>query len=685
MSERNADAHRGPVEEHSRRTDEGGLRAPPELSPLGKVWWWFHFAILVKLARLRFITILVAIGLVIAKWDTLSAWYEKWTRPHFGQEAAVGSDSEYYCPMHPTIIREHPDKCPICAMPLSKRKKGDKDEDEALPPGVVSRVQLTPYKVAVAGIETASIGYRSLTKEITAVGTVEYDERRLARITARPTGKSRLDKIYVNVTGQEVEKGQPLAELYSPDLMVTARNLLDAHRNSNRDLEEMSRDRLRLWGIDADQIDQLLKASKPVTHLTIRSPMSGYIIKKYQVEGEYVEEGMPLYDVADLSTVWVEAQVYEADLPFLKVGQELSLTTTAQPTRQFPSGKLAFIQPHLDANTRTIKVRFDIPNPGRDLRPGMYATVHLQVAASELDLLPADARDKQKRQYRMGLVLAVPEQAVIDTGSRKFVYREAGPDVYEGVEVQLGPRSGGYYPVIRGLSEGDQVATVGSFLIDAETRLSGAASAMYFGSSNGPTGDHRSTTSAARPSMTRDEDATVQAALAKLSAEDRHLTEEQGYCPVLNTRLGAMGVPVAVTLPGGKVFVCCKGCVKPARSDEKITLAKVAELKARMKAGDAQPTPTSNEARIASGSRAARVRANLAKLGAEDKRLAEAQRFCAVQTGSLLGAMGVPVKVMIHGLPVFLCCPGCKDDALKRPDETLAEVETLKAKAGSQK
>jgi multidrug efflux pump subunit AcrA (membrane-fusion protein) len=685
MSERTADDRPNLVDGRSLLQDEGGLHAPPHLSTLGKVWWWFHFAILVKLARLRFIAILVAIGLVIAKWDTLSAWYEKWTRPLFGPEAAVSADTEYWCPMHPTIVRDHPDKCPICAMPLSKRKKGEKPEEEALPPGVVSRVQLTPYKVAVAGIETAPIAYRSLTKEITAAGFVEFDERRLARITTRPTGKSRIDELHVNVTGQKVEKGQPLAELYSPELMVTAKNLVDARHDGNRDLEEMSRDRLRLWGIDRDQIDQILKAGKPVTHLTIRSPISGYVIKKYQIEGEYVEEGMPLYDVADLSTVWVEAQVYEADLPFLKEGQEVILTTTAYPTRTFPCGKLAFIQPHLDASTRTIKVRFDIHNPGHELRPGMHATVHLQVPTTDLDLLPSDAGEKQTQQYKEGLVLAVPEQSVIDTGSRKFVYREVEPDVYEGVEVQLGPRGSGFYPVLRGLHEGDQVATVGSFLIDAETRLTGAASAMYFGSSSGPAGDHRSATTAARPSMMRDEDAKVQATLAKLDAEGRRLAEEQGYCPVLNTRLGTMGVPVAVTLPGGKVFVCCKGCVKPARSDEKVTLAKVAELKARMKAGATQPAPTASKPPVAPGSRRADVRANLAKLNAEDQRLAEAQRFCAVQTARLLGAMGVPVKVMIRGRPVFLCCPGCEDDALEKPDETLAEVEKLKAKAASQK
>src|SRR5947209_7138588 len=148
--------------------------------------WWGNVWIVVKTvqARLRFFVILAAVGGVLAYWDTLTAYWEWWTRPA-DQMAVAASDSEFWCPMHPTIIRDHPDKCPLCAMPLSKRKKGDKQEDEALPPGVVSRVQLTPYKVAVAGIETALVGYRALAKDVRAVGFVEFDERKLARIPAR--------------------------------------------------------------------------------------------------------------------------------------------------------------------------------------------------------------------------------------------------------------------------------------------------------------------------------------------------------------------------------------------------------------------------------------------------------------------------------------------------------------------
>ncbi|MHB1424311.1 MAG: efflux RND transporter periplasmic adaptor subunit [Gemmataceae bacterium] len=712
MSERNAFHRREPIENGDARNNEGGLRAPPGLGLLGKAWWWFHFVILVKLARLRFIAVLVAIGGVIAYWDTLNAYYEKWTRPLLGAETAVRADTEYWCPMHPTIVRDHPDKCPICAMPLSKRKKGVKDEQEALPPGVTQRVQITPYKIAVAGIETAEIGYRSLTKEIAAIGFVEFDERKLARISVRPTGKSRIDKLFVNVTGQHVQKGEPLAELYSPDLVVTVQTLLDARQNNNRGLERMARDRLRLWGVEDDQIDTIVKTGRPITHLVIRAPIHGHIIKKYQVEGEYVEEGARLYDVADLSTVWIEAQVYEDELAFLKLGLPVFAEAKSFPNRQF-KGEVAFLHPHLDASTRTLKVRFDMDNPEHELRPGMYATVRFQSPVARLAMLREERRQQWSAQTAAeltmaalvspglpaagvgltslltaateeaiaarDLVLAAPESAVIDTGSRQFVYREAEPDVFDQLEVQLGPRSGAFYPVRAGLRFGDRVATTGSFLIDAETRLTAGAASTYFGASGGPRSDRNSATTSARPSMTRDEDAKFRAMLSKLSSEDRPLAALQGYCPVLGNRLGSMGPPVSVVLQGQKTFLCCKMCVKKAKANEKKTLARAAELTARAKTGAPRPSPASGPG----GKRETNVKANLAKLSAEDRRLAEEQKYCPVETDNLLGSMGPPVSLEIKGQKVFLCCKGCKDDALADPEQTLTKVKELKDKAAS--
>jgi Cu(I)/Ag(I) efflux system membrane fusion protein len=568
--------------------------------------------------------------------------------------------------------------------------------------------------VALAGLQTWEVGYQPLARAIRTVGFVEFDERRLARITARVTGKSRIDKLHVNVTGQTVRKGEPLAQLYNPDLVVTVQNLLDARQRGNPGLERMARDRLRLWGIDDEQTDAILRTGKAVTDVTIRAPMSGHVIKKYQVEGEYVEEGARLYDVADLSTVWIEAQVYEDELAFLRVGLPVTAATRAFPNRLF-RGTVAFVHPHLDAATRTLRVRFDMDNPHHDLRPGMYATVSLEVPASRLEAfsaaldedwrnetvidglhhavlgsagLAADCRLEpllkaavRRALWHRDLVLTVPESAVIDTGRRKIVYREVRPGVYDSLEVQLGPRRDGLYAVVRGLEDGDRVVTAGSFLVDAETRLTAGAGSTYFGASGGPATDRSAGAAEARPSMTEDMDTRAKAELAKLSRVDRRLAEAQGYCPILQENpLGKMGPPLKLLLKGRPVFLCCEGCEAEARAHADQTLATVARLSARTNSGVPAETAASAGPATAEAREAARVQANLAKLSPEDRRLAEAQKYCAVQHGNLLGSMGVPPKILINGRPVFLCCRGCEDEAHAHPDHTLAAVERLKAR-----
>ncbi len=537
MSEMNTPNSHQTTSREAAAESEGGLRAPPGLSPGGKVWWWFHFLILVKLARLRFIGVLVLIGVVIVQWDRINAYYEKWTRTA-GEEHVASSDTEYFCPMHPTIVRDSPkEKCPICFMPLSKRKKGSAHE-EPLPAGIVNRVQLSPYRVVLAGIQTWRVAYLPLSKEITTVGYVEFNERSLKQVAARVKG--RIDTLYVNETGDMVHAGDELASLYSPDMVVTVQNLLDAKRNGNAELQNATRERLQLWGISADQIDEILKTGKANTHLKIRSPMDGHVLKKYVREGQYVEEGMPLYDVADLSTVWVQGQVYEEEIAFLGPqaryhrlptdqrgpGLPVTATTRAFPTEPF-HGLLTFVYPHVDQETRTVTVRRELDNPEHKLRPGTSATLRLKVPLKQLevfsrrigedwvrenttltlaralsaasgpleivDVAPLLQAAEGQALLAKGLALAVPESAVIDTGSQQIVYREAAPSVYEGVKVELGPRMIGpaditYYPVLQGLEPGDLVVTAGSFLVDAETRLNPAAGSIYFGGSSGSKG-----------------------------------------------------------------------------------------------------------------------------------------------------------------------------------------------------
>ncbi|MGE3804282.1 MAG: efflux RND transporter periplasmic adaptor subunit [Gemmataceae bacterium] len=562
-------------------------------------------------ARLRFFVILALVGGTLASWDWIRAVFEHWTRPDPAQTLA-SSGLEFWCPMHPTIVRDEPDKCPICGMPLSKRKKGEGDSGGPLPPGIVSRVQLTPYRVALAGIETVPVHYRPLTKTIRTVGFVEFDESRLARITARVTGKSRIDKMHVDITGQTIHENDPLVELYSPDLVVTVENLLDAQRANNPDLLRMARERLKLWGIGDDEVAAILKSGKPITHVTLRAPVRNgahwHVLRKYQVEGDYVEEGARLYDLADLSMVWIEAQVYEDELSFLKEGMEVQATTTAYPELVF-RGKVSFIHPHLDAASRTLKVRFNMENPKHELRPGMYANVELSVPLSRegtltrvlnedwrnltaVDVLrrwqdpgllgvePLTRAALDRLLLQRDLVLAIPERAVIDTGRNKFVYRQAGPDVYEGVEVELGPRCGGFHPVLRGLDPGDVVAGHGSFLIDAETRLSAGAASTYFGASGGPQDQAGAAAAQARPSMIESDEAKIQNVLAELSSVDRRLAREQRLCPVLrSTRLGSMGKPYKIFIQGEAAFLCCDGCRKKALEDPARTARALQELR----------------------------------------------------------------------------------------------------------
>jgi len=668
--------------------DEGGLRAPPGLTGWRKAWWWFDFIILVKLARLRFIAVLAAIGVIITQWDLLAAYYDKWMRR--SEAAAAAGDVEWFCPMHPSVVRDNgKEKCPICFMPLSKRKKGETHE-EALLAGVVNRVQLSPYRVVLAGIHTLTVDYQPLSKEITAVGYVEFNERAVKNVSARVKG--RIDTLNVNETGQMVAAGDVLASIYSPDLNVTMQNLLDAQKRGNQEHVERGRSRLQLLGISDEQIDDVLKAGKANTHFRIRSPIAGHVIKKYVREGQYVDEGTPLYDIADLSTVWIQAQIYEDDLAFLPANQEhqhehlareplqVTATTRAYPDEEF-TGLLTFIYPHVDQQTRTVTVRFELDNPGHRLRPGTTASVRLEVPPQEIHALEraaaADPDLFKPGLLEKGLVLAVPETSVIDTGSQTIVYRQTLPGVYEGVKVSLGPRMTGpgdapFFPVLRGLSPGEVVVAAGSFLVDAETRLNPAAGSIYFGGSSGSKSGGGTTV---RPSTPEDTNAKVNQALARLSDDDRKIAEKQEFCPVLaDSRLGAMGVPIKLVIENQPVFLCCDACKKAAQDNPQKTLSKVKQLQESNSPGRSrQPAPSAEK-----NGPEVKIEAALAKLSEEDRNLAVTQRFCVVLPKSRLGSMGTPVKLTVAGEAVFLCCEACRDEALADADSTLRKAADLK-------
>jgi Cu(I)/Ag(I) efflux system membrane fusion protein len=512
---------------------------------------WQKIRLVVKVVelRLRFVALMAITGLVLAYWDTIWNRYDKWMRPPVAQ-AAAAIGNEFYCPMHPQVVRDEPGTCPICGMPLSKRKKGEK---ETLPEGVISRVQLAPFRIQQAGIRTAEIGYTPLVETVTTVGTIDFDERRLTHIASKVRGMARVEKLFVNFTGVDVEAGETLAELYSPELYQAVQELLLARRSAQQiprmqsalgrsvlgDPQEMTRlavEKLKLWGITQAQIDTILAKGQADFKVPIVAPIGGHVLKKNIVEGQFVQEGQAMFEIADLHTVWVKAQIYEDEVGLVHIGQAVEATVEAFPGQTFP-GKVAFIQPHLDPTTRTVEVRYDLDNPGHKLRPGMFATVTLKTPVAETpmfrdriararpgtdavrktthtveeqktcpvtnaklgsmgDLILVEVEGQKvwtccdscpprlkanpsKYLARLGkapqdAVLAVPESAVIDTGKETIVYVEAEPGVFEGRKVVLGPRSGDRFPVLEGLVPGEKVAATGAFLIDAESRINPA-------------------------------------------------------------------------------------------------------------------------------------------------------------------------------------------------------------------
>jgi Cu(I)/Ag(I) efflux system membrane fusion protein len=522
----------GPAEPHD--------AASPSPTRRQKFW----LVVKVVEIRLRFIALMAATGFVFAYWDTIGSRYDKWMRPAVERPIAA-SGIAFYCPMHPHVVQEEPGSCPICGMTLAKRIKG---ETPALPPGVLARVQLAPTRMAQAGITTTAVSYAPLSQSVTTVGYVAFDERRLATIVSKVPGKTRVEKLHANYTGKDVEAGEALAELYSPELDQAFQELLTAARRADGDasrlrtaearslfgdrkeLVRLASEKLRRWGITQEQIDEVLRTGRANASVTVLSPIGGHLVKKNVVEGQEVPESFPMFEVASLHTVWVQAQVYEHQLALVREGQAVRARVDAFPGQSFP-GKVEFVQPHLDPSTRTVEVRFSMDNPGHRLRPGMFATVTLQVPVSELPefrtrLASADGRPRllnltiEKQQdcpvtraklgsmgqplaveveggkvwtcckacppklkaapakylARQALpprdeVLSVPESAVIDTGTRKVVYVEAEPGVFEGRQVILGPRVGDRFPVLEGLEPGDKVAAAGAFLIDAESRL----------------------------------------------------------------------------------------------------------------------------------------------------------------------------------------------------------------------
>ena len=317
------------------------------------------------------------------------------------------------------------------------------------------------------GVRSASAAYTTLTQEIRTVGTVGYDERGLTQVTLKISGWVR--EVFVNSIGRPVRKGEPLFTFYSPDLLASqdeyllalrtqarlATSPLDEAKANAASLVTSARERLRLWDLTDAQITALERRGKAEPVLTVYAPSSGIVLKREAVPGKYVEPGTTLYEVADLSRVWISADVYESEVAAVKLDQPISVSFSAYPGEIFRGSKV-FIYPSLNTEARTVRVRFELPNPGLKLKPGMYGNVILQTDAVN--------------------ALVVPKEAVLETGLRQLVFMDRGEGRYEQRLVKLGRRSQDHVEVMEGLQDGDRIVTSANFLLDAESKLTSSSS-----------------------------------------------------------------------------------------------------------------------------------------------------------------------------------------------------------------
>lgn len=447
---------------------------------------------------------------------------------HSGHAHASSGEDEaqiWTCSMHPQIRRDGPGSCPICGMDLVPVKKSA---------GGVRTVSISSDVKKLMNVQTVPVAHRYVTADVRMVGKVEYDQTRLAHITAWVAG--RLDRLFVEFEGVEVKEGDHMAYIYSEELYTAQEELVSAlqskaERPSSRfveplNLAESAREKLRLLGITDKQIKEIEQRGKPSTHLTIYSPAGGIVVKKHREEGDRVRTGDRIYTVADLDHLWVQMDAYESDLPWLRYGQDVEFTTEAYPGEVF-HGRIAFIDPVLNEATRTVKVRVNVSNEDGRLKPEMFvrAVVKSKIAAGGkvLDsslagkwispMHPEIVKDQPGdcdvcgmplvRAETLGYVtaepsdtakpLVIPVSAALLTGTRAIVYvqvPDAEEPTYEGREIVLGPRAGDYYLVKAGLKEGELVVTNGNFKLDSALQISAKPSMMTPEGGGGGGHDH---------------------------------------------------------------------------------------------------------------------------------------------------------------------------------------------------
>ncbi len=381
---------------------------------------------------------------------------------HEGHALAPQKKALYHCPMHPTYTSDRSGQCPICGMNLVPIKEG-----EANLSTLKGRASLTVdnERRQLIGLRLGKAQKRPFTKTIRAVGRVEASERLLSTVNLKFAGW--VEHLRVSAVGDLVEKGAPLFEIYSPELLEaqrTYRIALEAQRQSKEGKTpdgtsfaeknlESAKERLLLWDLTESQIRELETSKEPQTRVPILSKTQGVVTKRSIARGGYIQAGADLFEIADLSTVWIKAEVYEYEQSELQLGLTAEIRLASLPGQTL-EGRIVYIYPTLNEQTRTVSVRLEVPNLGGRLKPGMYSSVSL----------PID----------LGERVVVPDEAILDSGVRQIVFLDAGEGRLVPQEVVAGPRNDGWVVILSGLLGGEPIVVSGNFLVDAESRLKAA-------------------------------------------------------------------------------------------------------------------------------------------------------------------------------------------------------------------